>query len=153
MDKRKAPLYTRESTAQLMALDSTGGVDERSEIGSTLTLDDIISRKNTKFHCDCEQVKDNEQFIPSHLVITDKHLYILRMTEVEHRYIVKLRRKISTILRITKKAKMPDVIKLEYGSRERTGEHVTDTDKLNIPRKADAVIRILKHIRVSPVRE
>lgn len=62
------------------------------------------------------------------------------MTEEEHKYIVKVRRKISTIIRITKKAKMPDVIKLEYGSRDRTGAHVTDTDKLSIPRKAGEYI-------------
>ena len=75
----------------------------------------------------------------SHVVITKEHLYILRMTDEEHKYIVKLRRKINTIMRLTKKAKMPDCIKIEYGSRDAHDVHITDTDKLNIPRRAGIV--------------
>ena len=61
------------------------------------------------------------------------------MTDEEHKYIVKLRRKINTIMRLTKKAKMPDCIKIEYGSRDAHDVHITDTDKLNIPRRAGIV--------------
>lgn len=61
------------------------------------------------------------------------------MTEERHSYIVKARRKISTIMRITKKAKMPGLIKIEYGSRDKSGVHITDTDKLNVPSKAGEI--------------
>lgn len=75
-------------------------------------------------------------FSCSHVVITKEHLYILRLTDEEHKYIVKSRRTMNSIMRITKKAKMPDCIKLEYGSRDKHDVHITDTDKLNIPRRA-----------------
>lgn len=43
-------------------------------------------------------------------------------------------------MRIVKKAKMPDVLKIEYGSPGQDGAHITDTDRLHIPKKAGACI-------------
>jgi len=68
------------------------------------------------------------------------------MTEQENRYIVKLRRQISTIMKITKKARAPDVIKIEYGSRDQTDTHITDTDKFRIPKKAGKLSSYLYYL-------
>lgn len=34
---------------------------------------------------------------------------------------------------------MPGLIKIEYGSRDKSGVHITDTDKLNVPSKAGEI--------------
>lgn len=43
---------------------ASGMTDERSEIGTVMLLKDISESKSTRFHCDCEHVKDSEQLIP-----------------------------------------------------------------------------------------
>lgn len=74
----------------------------------------------------------------SHVVVTEEYLYILRPTQVNHEYIIKSRRRIDTIMRITKKAKMPDAIKVEYGTPASHHEAaiITNIDKLHVPKKA-----------------
>lgn len=72
----------------------------------------------------------------SYLIIADHYIYVLRPTDDDNKYIVKLRHKISSIMRITKKAKMPDVIKIEYGTSGMDGVRITDTNQLHIPKKA-----------------
>lgn len=78
----------------------------------------------------------------SYLVIADQYIYILRPTEDENTYVIKLRHKVSSIMRITKKARMPDAIKIEYGTSGLDGAHITDTVRLHIPKKAGKLLSI-----------
>lgn len=44
---------------------------------------------------------------------------------------------LNTIMKITTKAKMADVVKIQYGSKGTDGSvHITDTDRLHIPKKS-----------------
>lgn len=40
-----------------------GSIDERSEMGLVVKLDDLIENPDVKLHCKCTHVKDNEQLI------------------------------------------------------------------------------------------
>ena len=40
-----------------------GGLDARSEIGTVIDIDQWAYKPDVRYHCHCEQLKDNEELI------------------------------------------------------------------------------------------
>ncbi|XP_067937602.1 TBC1 domain family member 23-like [Watersipora subatra] len=141
----KKKLETRKSAQFLLSLEGAGKLDSRSEIGTIVNISEWQSRPTVKFHCSCEQVRDHEELIPSHMIVTDEHLYILRLTDDRHKMVIRFRRVLKTIMKITRSAKMSDMVKIQYGTKgDDKVVHITDTDKLHIPGHGDEAVKAMK---------
>lgn len=92
-------------------------------------------------HFKCEEIKENGHLYPSHLVVTETHLYLLR--ELSHKKgsgRVVSQRPLLSVLKITSKKQHPELITFKYGlSDEATGSFtVVALDRLLIPRAREA---------------
>lgn len=62
--------------------------------------------------------------------------------------------KLSMIMRITRKAKMSDVVKIQYGSKgDDKTVHITNTDRLHIPGNAGNVILSVQYMVMSTLED
>lgn len=92
-------------------------------------------------HFKCEEIKENGHLYPSHLVVTETHLYLLR--ELSHKKgsgRVVSQRPLLSVLKITSKKQHPELITFKYGlSDEASGSFtVVALDRLLIPRAREA---------------
>ncbi|XP_042900801.1 TBC1 domain family member 23 isoform X2 [Parasteatoda tepidariorum] len=87
----------------------------------------------------CEEIRDMECKYPSHLIVTETHLYILRANQQKkgYAYIVAVR-PLSSIVKITSKRKCPEWITFAYGHIEEDGIAINSRDHLLIPKAGDA---------------
>lgn len=86
-------------------------------------------------------------FLFSHLLVTETHLYILR--EVPTRKgmaLISQRRPLGTIVKITSKKKLPELITFKYGSNTDDGLKITSMDRCLIPEAGEATKVIKRQI-------
>ncbi|GIY19293.1 TBC1 domain family member 23 [Caerostris darwini] len=87
----------------------------------------------------CEEIRDIHTRHPGHLIVTEKHLYILRTNRQRKGYAhIVATRPLSSIVKITSKRKCPEWITFAYGHIEEDGIIVQSRDHLFIPKAGDA---------------
>ncbi|XP_050035102.2 TBC1 domain family member 23 [Dermacentor andersoni] len=92
-------------------------------------------------HFKCEEIKENGHLYPSHLLVTDTHLYLLR--ELSHKKgtaRVVSQRPLLSVLKITSKKQHPELITFKYGLNDNaTGTFtVVAMERLLIPKAKEA---------------
>lgn len=93
----------------------------------------------------CDELKDDGVRYPSHLLVTDIHMFILRSNPQKKgfAYIV-ARRPLTSIVKITSKRKCPEIITFKHGFNSDDGLIITAVDHLLIPKAGDAT-RLIKY--------
>lgn len=122
----------------------SSSINGDSRPGIRVVLEEWLERNKHDCTCKCMQVRDNEQFISSHIVVTDDSLYILHDTDVPGEAILQSHRPLNSIMKITTKKKVPDVIKIQYGASSAGNVRITDLDRLHVPKKSAKVIASIK---------
>lgn len=100
----------------------------------------------------CHEVKVNGHMFESNLLVTNSHIYVLRNIPGRRDFAqIKVRRPLSSIVKITSKKKHPEIITFKYGVPEGDSLVVSDLDKFVIPNAVEATQlisqQILKHLR------
>ena len=71
--------------------------------------------------------------------MTEAHLYILReIPKKKGMALIQSRRALGTIVKITSKKKLPDLITFSYGSNNESGVKVTNRDRVLLPNAGEA---------------
>jgi len=90
----------------------------------------------------CHSVKDSGHMCPSHLLVTSKHLYILREIPNRPEYaLLAAQRALGSVVKITSKKRHPELITFKYGSSSSSPEvglNITGADRFLIPRAGEA---------------
>ncbi|VDO31741.1 unnamed protein product [Haemonchus placei] len=67
-------------------------------------------------HFQCHELADNKMMIPSHIAITRTHMHVLRDVEGKPGYVTtEARHALSSILRVTSKKKVPELLTFKFG--------------------------------------
>ncbi|KAA0199528.1 hypothetical protein HAZT_HAZT007197 [Hyalella azteca] len=103
-------------------------------------LSDLLKKPSTITSFACHQVRENGYMIPSHLVLTQHGVLLVRCIEGKSKYgDIVASRSLSSIMKITSKKKHPDLITFKYGTTRADGEAViTDMDRFLIPNASRA---------------
>lgn len=115
--------------------------DDRKEV---VNVEVWLKKPDIKYSCRCQEVIGNGYMFPSHLLVTDTHLYVLR--EIPNRKNmahIQARRALGSVVKITSKRKHPDFVTFKYGSVEGEEIQVTDIDRFLLPQAAEAT-KIIK---------
>lgn len=132
---------------------SIGDDDDGDEVGENSSDDDRkevvnvevwLKKPDIKYSCRCQEVIGNGYMFPSHLLVTDTHLYVLR--EIPNRKNmahIQARRALGSVVKITSKRKHPDFVTFKYGSVDGEEIQVTDIDRFLLPQAAEAT-KIIK---------
>ncbi|KAI0228184.1 TBC1 domain family member 23 [Lamellibrachia satsuma] len=96
-------------------------------------------KQDVTYSCQCQEVRSSGYTYPSHLLITETHLFVLReIPERPHMAWVQVRRALGNIVKITSKKKHPELITFKYGANNGDkGIIVTDLDRFIIPKAVD----------------
>ncbi|CAN8013957.1 unnamed protein product [Ixodes persulcatus] len=110
-------------------------VQEEESISTWVKKPDVLG------HFKCEEIKENGHLYPSHLLVTESHLYLLR--EISHKKgsaRIVSQRPLLSVLKITSKKQHPELITFKYGiSDDATGTFtVVSLERLVIPKAKEA---------------
>ncbi|XP_013415519.1 TBC1 domain family member 23 [Lingula anatina] len=117
--------------------------DDRKE---TVHIDTWRGRSDVLHAFKCNQVIDSGHMFESHLLITESHMYVLRdIPNKKGMALIMHRRPLATILKITSKKKLPELISFKYGTN---GEEmkITDVDRFLIQEAGEATKVIKRQI-------
>ncbi|XP_074652451.1 TBC1 domain family member 23-like isoform X2 [Tubulanus polymorphus] len=120
--------------------------DERRE---TVNLETWLKKPDVLHSFKCREIKQNGYVVPSWLLVTDNHLYVLReLADERGMALIQARRSLASIVKITSKKRHPELITFKYGTNDDDGLHITNFDRFLIPRAGDATkaikIQIMK---------
>ncbi|XP_022914536.2 TBC1 domain family member 23 [Onthophagus taurus] len=143
-----APVFSIDGEVDNFA-DVNNVQDEERElvpIQSWLKNPDVIE------HFPCQEVKLNGFMYKSHLMVTDRHLVVLReIYDKKGIAEIIVKRPLSSIVKITAKKRHPELITFKYGVLDGEQLHITDMDKFLIPNAAKATNvvseQILNHLK------
>lgn len=99
------------------------------------------------FPCRLVRRRDSS-LIPGYLLLTERHLFVLRLCpERKNMAYIMHRRPLASIVRITSKKKLPELITFKYGMADVEGvTQVVDSDRAIIPEAGDAAKAIKMQI-------
>lgn len=83
----------------------------------------------------------------SYLLVTDTHLYILReIPKKKGMALIQSRRALGSIVKITSKKKLPDLITFSYGSNDESGVKITNRDRVLLPNAGETTKLVKQQI-------
>ncbi|XP_078513868.1 TBC1 domain family member 23 isoform X1 [Lissotriton helveticus] len=118
--------------------------DDRKEIVNIQTW---INKPDVKNHFPCNEVKENGNMFPSHLLVTAKHMFCLR--EIPSRKglaYIQSRQALNSVVKITSKKKHPELITFKYGNSSSSGIEVLAVERYIIPNAGEATKVIKQQI-------
>ncbi|XP_064651134.1 TBC1 domain family member 23-like [Lineus longissimus] len=119
--------------------------DERQR--EVVNLETWLNKPEVKHAFQCQEVKDNGYMVPSHLLVTVNHLFVLREIPTQKGMaLIQARRNLSAIVKITSKKRHPELITFKYGSSEDDGLRITCLDRFFIPQAGEATKVIKQQI-------
>lgn len=108
-----------------------------------VSLETWLKKPEVIYACKCNAIGTNGYMFPSHILLTDKHMYILRdipgRKNMAH---IQSRRALGSIVKITSKKRHPELITFKYGSLDDNSIEVSDFDRLLIPDAGEATHKI-----------
>lgn len=112
-----------------------GSLQEEESISTWVKKPDVLG------HFKCEEIKENGHLYPSHLLVTETHLYLLR--EISHKKgsaRIVSQHPLLSVLKITSKKQQPELITFKYGiCDDATGTvTVVSLERLVIPKSKEA---------------
>ncbi|KAK2169963.1 hypothetical protein LSH36_5g02007 [Paralvinella palmiformis] len=126
------------------ACDMISSDDEHRDVVNVNTW---LHKPDVKFSYPCQHIKETGFTYNSYLMVTDTHLFILRLIpEKKGMAWVQARRALGNVVKITSKKRTPDLITFKYGYSDDQGIKVTDMDRLIIPKAAEATKNIRQQI-------
>ncbi|XP_070548219.1 TBC1 domain family member 23-like [Ptychodera flava] len=109
--------------------------DERREM---VHIETWLKKPDVKHSFQCQHVKETGYMTPSHLLVTNSHLYILRETPTKPGFaLIQGRRPLNTIVKITSKKRHPEFITFKYGTSSDDGIKIDSVDRFIIPKAGD----------------
>ncbi|XP_053562033.1 TBC1 domain family member 23 isoform X2 [Bombina bombina] len=118
--------------------------DDRKEIVNIQTW---INKPDIKHYFPCNEVKENGNMFPSHLLVTATHMYCLREIPSKKGFAyIQSRQPLSSVVKITSKKKHPELITFKYGNSSSTGVEILAVERYLIPNAGDATKAIKQQI-------
>nr|XP_006813860.1 PREDICTED: TBC1 domain family member 23-like [Saccoglossus kowalevskii] len=118
--------------------------DERREI---IHIETWLKKSDVKYSYQCQEVNENGYMVPSYLLVTNSHLYILRETSHKPGFaLIQGRRPLNTIVKITSKKRHPELITFRYGTLNDDGMKIESLNRFIIPKAGDATKSIKMQI-------
>ncbi|ELU13461.1 hypothetical protein CAPTEDRAFT_183535 [Capitella teleta] len=114
----------------------------------TVNIDTWLHKPDVRCAYHCQEVRETGFVYPSHLLVTNSHLYILReMASRPGMAWIQGRRALGSIVKITSKKKHPELITFKYGSASGDSQlKITNVDRFIIPKAAEATKCIKEQI-------
>nr|XP_020640598.1 TBC1 domain family member 23 isoform X1 [Pogona vitticeps] len=118
--------------------------DDRKEIVNIQTW---INKPDIKYHFPCNEVKENGNMFPSHLLVTATHMYCLREIPSRKGFAyIQSRQALRSVVKITSKKKHPELITFKYGNTTTSGIEILAIERYLIPNAGDATKAIKQQI-------
>ncbi|XP_019642829.1 PREDICTED: TBC1 domain family member 23-like isoform X7 [Branchiostoma belcheri] len=129
-------------------MDSFSVSDDEHEV---VNLDTWLKKPDVIQHFPCQEVKESGHLLPSHLLLTSTHMYVLRDNpDRKGMSFIQSRHALTEVVKITSKKRHPDLITFKYGISEEEGVQVTGMERFLIPEAAtctrfikDQILKVL----------
>jgi len=128
------PIVAKINLTVPLFLENVYEEEEEEESGVTVALDDFISHNSVVATWRCQQITESGYMFPSHLVLTETHLVVLRDHDRSRASLV-VKRPLTSIIKITAKKKHPDLITFKYGGTDSDFNTICDMDRWVFPDK------------------
>ncbi|XP_066281595.1 TBC1 domain family member 23-like [Branchiostoma lanceolatum] len=115
-------------------MDNFSVSDDEHEV---VNLDTWLKKPDVIQHFPCQEVKESGHLLPSHLLLTSTHMYVLRDNpDRKGMSFIQSRHALTEVVKITSKKRHPDLITFKYGISEEEGVQVTGMERFLIPEAA-----------------
>nr|CDJ95921.1 TBC1 domain family member 23 [Haemonchus contortus] len=119
--------------------------DSSDESGGTLFSkstgkEELLLTEQAEFieHFQCHELADNKMMIPSHIAITRTHMHVLRDVEGKPGYVTtEARHALSSILRVTSKKKVPELLTFKFGYEISGVSKITAVHRFLVPKAGE----------------
>lgn len=112
-----------------------GGLNNRS-----VRQEELLLSEQAEFieHFRCHELGQNKEMIPSYIAITRTHIHVLRDVEGKPDYVTtETRHALSSILRVTSKKKVPELLTFNFGYEISGGSKVTAVYRFLVPKAGE----------------